>query len=63
MKKRETKTKKNKYHNKKDKDNFVLIEIGSLIGASIEIWGNELNRKIKNFAHSKCAEVARLKKS
>ena len=35
--------------NKKDKDNFVLIEIGSLIGASIEIWGNELNRKIKNF--------------
>ncbi len=35
--------------NKKDKDNFVLMEIGSLIGASIEIWGNELNRKIKNF--------------
>ena len=35
--------------NKKDKDNFVLIEIGSLIGASIEIWGNELNRKVKNF--------------
>lgn len=35
--------------NRKDKDNFVLIEIGSLIGASIEVWGNELNRKIKNF--------------
>jgi ABC-type multidrug transport system fused ATPase/permease subunit len=35
--------------NKKDKDNFVLIEIGSLIGASIEVWGNELSKKIKNF--------------
>ena len=35
--------------NKKNKDIFVLIEIGSLIGASVEIWGNELNKKIKNF--------------
>ena len=33
--------------NKKNKDIFVLIEIGSLIGESIEVWGNELSKKIK----------------
>jgi len=35
--------------NKKEDDVFVLIEVGSLIGASIEIWGNELSKRIKNF--------------
>lgn len=34
---------------KKSDDIFVLIEVGSLIGESIEVWGSELNRKIQNF--------------
>lgn len=40
---------KNFKKNKKNDDVFVLIEIGSLIGDSIEVWGTELNKKIKKF--------------
>ena len=41
--------KNNKFKNLNINDSFVFVEIGSYLGESLKLFGNEINKQLKNF--------------